>query len=326
MAYPSLDELLKAYQMQTSGLGDTLGQVREGVTQGTNLASLLQQRQAQNDLRKQQFAEKVKEFQQNEEIKKQLADAAQEKANTGGWKTVGQTPEGYLIQENSKTGEQKITTTKAAPGLGKGVNTYADIRAKGQLSTSILNDPNYRQNLSIIDKGLRIQNLGNAKDVVQNPTQLHILNDLIVSQAEGGKASLAGVQKAGNETAQQYAARVLEKITNQPESADTQKFIDQIKALSEQDMKSAYTSIDSLAKAKGSALAKVYPDYAKSIQDTANDFASDYVKGLYGGKTPDFIKDTGDNSTSANSSQAPTTPIKTADDFLKKYGLQNSNQ
>jgi len=335
MAYPSLQELLAAYQTQNPGAGPAIQSGTQGLVKGMELSQQARQQQALDKIRQWALEQKGQQGQEGIAIKEQQAQTAATKAATPPKQyqvAPGITaPEGKVAVMDQTTGKVEYQDLPGAKSNKDVTSGIADARIKMSLSNSLLQDPNYRKNQDIIDRGLRVENISTKKDLVDNPAAVHILNDLIVAQAEGGKASLAGVTKVGNETAQQFAARVMEKVTNEPESAKADAWIKQIKGISHQDMKSAYTSIDALARAKAQGLKRIYPDRATGIDDVANNFANDYITGIFGGKKPEFLQgggakgattETSSTVTNTPSGVPGTTPIKTADDFLKKYGIK----
>lgn len=281
MALPSFDELLKAYTEARSGGTQALQGLQGGLQQGVNLASVVKQRQAMDQLRQieaAKYAQQVPFVQAQTELAQAKAKELQDKSNsTEPVFTINK--DGKLVKAGDVPKGSKVMQD---PGL-KLMSPYLQVREE-QMLNQIPNSPTINSAKKVIQQGRRIEGLS-SKDIVQNPTNLGMMRNLLVSQTEGGKASIAGISKSANETPQQFVSRIMEKIQNAPQDASTQKFVDQILKESKQETISSLLTMKDELDARAASTGDSVPGLSDRATKVAKDHLKAFIKTVTKGKT-----------------------------------------
>ena len=332
MAYPSLSELLAAYNV--GGPGKTIEAGTQGLMQGTQLASNIANKQAMDEYRKQQFAERVKEFQTKTGLEERKVGVMEEKAKPktyspeqiGGLKRLA---EGKAAPEELKTlFPQGIDESLTKSVLGSSMKDIMTPLAKSRLAVSAVSnfdkDTDISRNKQIIERCIRLEKLGDAEHIVQDTGALVLLQEGIEAQVRGGVSSALGLEKLQNETIPQFTSRLLAKVKNAPQEAGTKAFVDQIKAISKQETKAAIQGLQGTVAGKAGASADVYDSFGvpggSEIKKAGNEYVKTYLSHTLGKKISDELT-TENIDKLVETEPTDTVSVGTAADWLKKHGV-----
>lgn len=287
MALPSLDELRRLRE-SVPGLGQGIASGTQGVVSGMELASTIQNRQQQLELRKEALKNAVEAL----DLKKTKtqADVEHTQADTELKKKKLNEKEGIPILNDK--GEIVTYVPKGAKFLPQGISSpLALSRIISPAISNMDKSTDVSRNKTIIERGQRIESITDPTKIIQDPGVLDLVRTAVEAQTRGGVASVAGVKQLRNETFEQYWARLKTKLLNAPQDAATQDFVGQLKNISKAESKKAIMGLEGSVLAAAAASAEgikgSFPGVDKHIKDAGNVYIKTYLENTLGKDVPE---------------------------------------
>jgi hypothetical protein len=323
---PTLDEFRRLYG-SIGGPGDAINAGVQGFEGGAKLSSEIQARQNQTEARKQALLNAVQAL--NLKANATAADVANKNAKTAAIENAPDTQDIYTVDDKGNLVKQG-SVPKGSKVMSQ-VDKLGSPIAVSRMATSALNDilksPDISRNKTIIERGQRIEGIGDPATVVQNPAVLSLVQEAVEAQTRGGVSSAMGVKKLANETPEQFAARLIEKIKNAPQDASVKSFMDQLKSISRQETKAAIRGYQGTilgnAEAAATAYDDVNPKLANAIRASAHKAISGYLNTALGTDSTDEpsgkkgVSDFVDKSAGVGASTGISPEVQAVIDALK---------